>query len=716
MRNISLCLYALFGAGFFAADAVALMNSDFSLWYTDLIGKNKSQALELKPMDNITPMPKLAKVHFIVDDGNTLGFNNIEQDFDHDNVNRCKSLGFKLTGNCGANERASRYCPYDNGYYDQCCDLNFGYSKAECSYPNTISGNSCGGKFKCYCDRSLYPYTATSCPSPKIHNNDKCSEVVYSNGKATTNVYYSDCLCPASWITCDSSIHQKGNGQACEYNGVTTYASCACETGYNLTCDEFGPKSPMNYCFLKGMKYYNDCKTEKDVCESLGYTHSKDAPCDSDSVIDSYCPKGSGNTYYSCKIDPNKYCQNRGYTQVACGAYETQSSSKCSVPGFGIQGSYHKCNATCKSRLAKAGYKEINEGLWYKGTTAAVLKSLTLSSSMMKNPLGSSYTAWKGEAAFNKYDGYTECASWNKPSLTFTPDLYALKSDLDNVQMVINHNQNANEAHTYATGSHTWRDVTITSINNPNSVNTGNFGWREWVRLGTLRIHIDSGTITLKGTNLFTTGGFFTISGNDHGRDNTQRVGLHFFELNGAGKMVMDGSNNSFNYVPILLYQCSGDCSVKLQNGASMTMPYSGVVIQGGNGKFLMDHSTADLFALRISGCGGACQNLQLTNSSKLTLNTWLRLYNARLDLKSNSTLTTQDDRIEVCNKDKVCLGTGAVLKTGGGRYSVSGSAGYYATPGRGDCDNGVAGEGGYNGWYKKGYNDIRNICGYYGG
>ena len=49
-------------------------------------------------------------------------------------------------------------------------------------------------------------------------------------------------------------------------------------------------------------------------------------------------------------------------------------------------------------------------------------------------------------------------------------------------------------------------------------------------------------------------------------------------------------------------------------------------------------------------------------------------------------------------------------------RDSVSGPAGYYATPGKGDCDNGVAGQDGYNGWYKKTYNEIVDRCGYYGG
>ena len=451
MKNIRSYVCALFLAGFYAADAGALVYSNPSSWYADLIGKSQNQIFESKPLSlpearNISPLHKYAKVHFIVDTNDKLGFDNIEQSFDHDNVNRCKTLGFNKTGACGANERVSRYCPYDNSYYDQCCDLNFGYAKAECSYPNTISGNSCGGKFKCYCDRSIYPYTATSCPSPKIHNEDKCAEVTYSAGKATTSVYYSDCLCPSTWITCDSSIHQKGNGTACEYNGVTTYASCSCEAGYSLLCDEFGPQSPMDYCFLKGTKYYKTCKTEKDVCESLGYKYSKDEPCDADSVIASYCPRGSGNTYFSCKIDPDKYCKNRGYTQAACGAYETQSSSKCNVPGYGVQESYRKCNATCKSRLANAGYKEINEGLWYKGTTAVVFKDLTLSDASMKNPLGTYYSSWRGEASFYKYDGYKECSSYNRPTLTFTPDLWLFNNNLDNLWIRINHNNNPNEA------------------------------------------------------------------------------------------------------------------------------------------------------------------------------------------------------------------------------------------------------------------------------
>ena len=412
MKNISSYLCALFLAGFFAAEAEALTYSDSPSWYTGLIGKSQNQILEPKPLGDISRLPKLAKVHFIVDSNDKLGFDNIEQSFDHDNINRCKALGFNKTGACGSNQRVSRYCPYDNSYYDQCCDMNFAYSKGECSYPNTISGNSCGGKFKCYCDRSLYPYTATSCPSPKIHNEDKCAEVTYSAGKAATNIYYSDCLCPSSWITCDSSIHQKGNGQKCEYNGVTTYASCSCEPGYSLLCEEFGPKSPMDYCFLKGTKYYKTCKTEKDVCDSLGYKYSKDSPCDADSVIASYCPRGSGNTYFSCKIDPDKYCKNRGFTTSACGEFQTVSSEKCNVPGFGVQGQYRKCSHTCKSRLA-AAYPNYN----FDGVRSSNGGTMVYTKNVVDNNLSASSNSYF-KSAYSFRNNYSECANVGKPTVT----------------------------------------------------------------------------------------------------------------------------------------------------------------------------------------------------------------------------------------------------------------------------------------------------------
>ena len=711
MKNIRSYVCALFLAGFYAADAGALVYSNPSSWYADLIGKSQNQIFESKPLSlpearNISPLPKYAKVHFIVDTNDKLGFDNIEQSFDHDNVNRCETLGFNKTGACGANERVSRYCPYDNSYYDQCCDLNFGYAKAECSYPNTISGNSCGGKFKCYCDRSIYPYTATSCPSPKIHNEDKCAEVTYSAGKATTSVYYSDCLCPSTWITCDSSIHQKGNGTACEYNGVTTYASCTCEAGYSLLCDEFGPQSPMDYCFLKGTKYYKTCKTEKDVCESLGYKYSKDEPCDADSVIASYCPRGSGNTYFSCKIDPDKYCKNRGYTQAACGAYETQSSSKCNVPGYGVQESYRKCNATCKSRLANAGYKEINEGLWYKGTTAVVFKDIN--NINLTNPLGSAYTDVKGEAALNKYDGYSECSSWNKPTLTIGSNSghTLLTKNLNNVYVTIDHAGTEGLGYTGLSAGGSWRDVYITESN------TSGFGDQPSDAYGDIhvmkkstRLHV-GGTLTLNGNNTFSSGSWvWTIN-----KDNNQKIGMFHLEVNGGGKVHIEGGTTNFYGVPILQYETTAGAEFVIGN-ATFKQTNSGFRTNGGQAWLYLSNADATFYKIWIDGSSAAHENFHVTNKSNLHVTGNMRMYNSKLSIYGNSTVIQDWETIGVCNKDRICIGSGSKLCSSGTAHCKYGAAAYHASPGKGDCDWAWAG---YKDWYKTDYNTVTSWCGWY--
>ena len=82
------------GAFFHADMAVA---SD-----TSLIDMNQDLALIHSPrsvpnpertVDPFQPF-KLAKVHFVVDTADKIGFDDIEQSFDHNNAQRCKDLGF----------------------------------------------------------------------------------------------------------------------------------------------------------------------------------------------------------------------------------------------------------------------------------------------------------------------------------------------------------------------------------------------------------------------------------------------------------------------------------------------------------------------------------------------------------------------------------------------------------------------------------------------
>ncbi len=262
------------------------------LSYPHLTQLNQSQTCEtLSLADGLSRLPafvyKTAKVHFVVNSSDKMGFDYKEQEFNHDNINRCKALGFSKTGACAAGQYAVRFCPYDNAYFSQCCDNTYAYSKAECSYPRTISSNSCGGKFKCYCDTSLYPHT--SCPSPK-EPADKCVD--------DAGTHYAECNCPSYYKPCSGS-NMQGVGTGCNRDGEMVYAACECKSGYKYVCEEFGPTSPNDYC-LNGIKYYTSCKT----CGEYGYLTS--------------CPTGVECSFEQCsgKYFPTGKCAS-GYTDIS---------------------------------------------------------------------------------------------------------------------------------------------------------------------------------------------------------------------------------------------------------------------------------------------------------------------------------------------------------------------------------------------------------------
>lgn len=328
MRIIGKIISCVLVALLYAPNASAFLNSTHSA-QTNLFhivppidrtqnqNPNKSRpqapALVLPETGSVSHYPKEAKVHFIVDTADKIGFDNINQNFDHNNANRCKNLGFTKTTACGANENKGRTCPYDDSYFDKCCDKNYAYGKSECSYPNTISTASCNSKYKCYCDRTLYPHT--SCAAPKITGSDKCAEINYANGKATTTVYYSTCQCPSGYRTCGTNqvgLNTNGtDGGACNEDGQNKYAGCRCKDGYSLTCSDYGPKNSSDFCMI-GTKYYKECKTINDVCaEEL----------------------------------KNKY-PPYNVTQGDCAAFENQLAT-CSKDS-----SFKVCQPTCKSKVA----------------------------------------------------------------------------------------------------------------------------------------------------------------------------------------------------------------------------------------------------------------------------------------------------------------------------------------------------------------------------
>lgn len=278
-----------------------------TLLHQHLIEIYQSQTFEplsqtaLKTGQSASPSYQVASVNFIT--GNRqLNFGNIE--FNDPTIKLCQEAGYKLNG-CNSGFWANDFCPNNPLYFKTCCDNKYKVYYSDCKYPLTRSADSCGGKYMCYCDRSLYAYT--SCPSPKTFSNDSCTE----NG----TTYYASCTCPAAYSQTCNGQNQQGVGTGCTQGGSTKYASCQCKAGYTLTCSEFGPVNSNDYCLMNGIKYYNNCKTCPRLCSLANCPAG--ASCSYETCSGKYCAIGCaiGNTYW-CK-PPLTDCAALGYTKSA---------------------------------------------------------------------------------------------------------------------------------------------------------------------------------------------------------------------------------------------------------------------------------------------------------------------------------------------------------------------------------------------------------------
>ena len=248
-----------------------------------------------------------ASVQFITGKKN-LDFGNM--DFGDPTIEQCKKEGYSLTS-CDVGLLPGLKCPYNSTYFDKCCDSRYKYDKSACSYPNTVSGDSCGGKFMCYCDRNLYPLTG--CSSPQVPEGTGCTE------EGVT--YYSKCVCPSNYNQKCDGQNQEGVGEGCTQNGVTYYTSCQCKSGYNMTCTELGPVTPSDYCLMNGIKYYNNCKTCENKC-SLS-SCPQNVSCEYEDCSQKYCANACLSGYaYWCTI-PETDCAKLGYVNSVseCGYY-----------------------------------------------------------------------------------------------------------------------------------------------------------------------------------------------------------------------------------------------------------------------------------------------------------------------------------------------------------------------------------------------------------
>ena len=174
-----------------------------------------------------------------------------------------------------------QYCPFSSKY-GICCSLENKHSA--CIYPLEKSGNACGGKYKCVCDRDTYKYTVDKCKkidgsagkNKAIPGGAACAEeVLNSDGNGfDIDTYYTECRCdralyPYTPDMCDktATVPQDGICTAIDANGNKSmyYASCYCDRQeyqytaagcYPFVGDENGPK-----CSSGGTTYFKNCKS-----------------------------------------------------------------------------------------------------------------------------------------------------------------------------------------------------------------------------------------------------------------------------------------------------------------------------------------------------------------------------------------------------------------------------------------------------------------------
>ncbi len=198
--------------------------------------------------------------------------------------------------------------------FKTCCSTEYKYT--ECPSPQTSVG-SCGGKYKCECDKSLFPKKASDCVSPMTPalgtgSLDRCVE----NGVT----YVSECVCPSNYTETCSGNNLQGKGVGCSKNGVTKYTGCECKPGYTLTCSENGslPLNPNDYCLspVNNVKLYKNCKPCPNECKLDSCP--KGTICQKEECSKKYCAIGCEKpTYIGWCKQPETDCAKLGYTQTA---------------------------------------------------------------------------------------------------------------------------------------------------------------------------------------------------------------------------------------------------------------------------------------------------------------------------------------------------------------------------------------------------------------
>lgn len=214
----------------------------------------------------------LAGVTFIVNEDQDVNASK-EHNYENNYEQACKEAGFKVkSSSCTGMQHPGLRCPYSPQYTDECCDSRYVYVvEGGCSsgtVPDTNPNTGrCGGRYRCICDRSVYPKGADrdKCTGKFTYDPvDRCTERYYDgSGVEHEKYYYKRCTCSSSYARCNSTHHLHGIGDGCSDGTFVYYTACACDAGYNKLCLSSGPRDSSDYCRFNGRKYYRICNSEE---------------------------------------------------------------------------------------------------------------------------------------------------------------------------------------------------------------------------------------------------------------------------------------------------------------------------------------------------------------------------------------------------------------------------------------------------------------------
>ena len=320
-----------------------------------LIDTNQSQSLEaVSTADGNLRLPsyKLAGVYFITgNNGQTFDNEAKDNDFTDPTGDYCQRLGFPVSS-C-ASGLFDKPCPYNDKFFNRCCEATYIYSSSDCKSPRKLSSETCGGKHRCYCDTAQYPFA--SCSDPQIKGN-ACTD--------DGGTRYATCVCP--------------NPVSTPYGCETYYAApcgSVCKKAYADNCRNrtavqtpYGCEKSFADCSSKCEKAYSDnCRNRNAVSAPYG------------------CQQVYGDCQSKCEVAYPDNCHKQTAVSIpsnaSCSSYYSDCSSKCSAwkCNSGYKQSGNSCVVEYNCSQQYSYYKNINDKMQF---------------ALLRNSCKGNYTTW----------------------------------------------------------------------------------------------------------------------------------------------------------------------------------------------------------------------------------------------------------------------------------------------------------------------------------